>query len=87
MSATYWVLISDELFASRDTIWPPGMRPVLPLDLREPARDTPSWELPAMHWQQFTDDGADQELEGRKVSVVVRAEGGVPYISERRIIE
>lgn len=85
MSATYWVLISDELFTSEDTIWPPGVRPVLPPDLRQPAcRPGP---LPPMHWQQFTDDSADPELDGRKVSIVVRAEDGRPYISERRIIE
>ena len=85
MSARYWVLVPDGQFACPDTQWPPGMRPVLPSERRGPAV-SPRGPA-ALNWREFADDGADQELDGRKVSVVARDEGSGVFISERRIIE
>lgn len=90
MSARYWVLVSDELFAGEDTIWPPGLRPVMDLPERKLAASRHDIALPLlapMGWREFADEDADPELDGHKVSVVVRNECGRVFVSERRIIE
>jgi hypothetical protein len=84
VSAAYWVLISDDLFASPDTTWPPGLR-LLPAP--RPARGLSlDGQLPVLRWRQFADEDADPELDGHKVSVVVRHECGRVLI-DRRVIE
>jgi hypothetical protein len=88
VSARYWVLVTDELFASEYTTWPPGMVPVLDLADRKLfyGQGTPAHELAPMHWQLFSDDAADQELEGHKVSITLRVEDGKTFV-DRRMIE
>jgi len=88
MSATYWVLTSDELITSMDpSLLPDGLRldeAVIP----EPAR-LGEWYSARSHWRRFTDDGAPPGLEGKRVELVLGRrgrEGAKAVIIERRVI-
>ena len=78
MSATYWVLVPDELAKDTDGSWlPEGLRftgrpaipPLPPYALGNPA---------AAAWRQVEDDGADESLEGRQVELVLGRRAGRP---------
>lgn len=77
MSATYWVLVSDELMKTKPP-WPAGLRPVQSDD-RHP-------DNPGMRWWLFEDDDAPPELDRKDVNLVFRDEDGKPVLAERRVI-
>ena len=88
MSATYWVLVSDELLETMDpSLLPDGLRlnePVSP----EPA-DPGNWYSETSHWHRFTDDGAPEELDGKRVELILGRrgrEGAKAVIIERRVV-
>jgi len=77
MSASCWVLISDELTAAGIT-WPDGMRPVRADDRTPPHYGT--------RWWLIEDDGAPPELDGRRVELTFRMEGDVPVVASREAL-
>jgi hypothetical protein len=89
MSATYWVLVSDDLADEMDeSRLPEGLRftghaPVAPLPpyaLGNPA---------AASWRQVADDDAGPELEGHQVELILGRRGRNPaktVIIERRLL-
>lgn len=87
MSATYWVLISDELVASPGFRFPAGLRFTGPEWLQalgmypaDPER------FPGMTWRKVEDDDAPEDLEGRRVELICRLEDGEPVVSERKVL-
>lgn len=87
MTARYWVLVSDELVLAIDpSLLPDGLRLS-----GHPAGSgtcivTPP---PGTHWHQFEDDNAPDELDGKRVELVLGRRGRTPakaVIIERRVI-
>lgn len=88
MSATYWVLVADELLETMDpSLLPEGLRLAMPLS---PLPDySYIGEPPDSHWQRFTDDGAPEELDGKRVELTLGRQGRMPakaVIIERRVV-
>ena len=79
MSVRYWVLVSDELMVSLP-LWLDGFRPVKEGNV----------ESPGMTWHLFEDDGAPEDLDGKKVEVIISRDtgspGSAPKITERRLV-
>lgn len=86
MSATYWVLVADELLDSmRPFLLPDGIRLADPIG---PEPGDPPGAYSA-HWHRFADDNAPGELEGRQVELVLGRRGRNPaktVIIERRVL-
>jgi len=78
MSASYWVLISDELMAAGVT-WPDGMR------VTGPGYPGGPRDRGAM-WYRMEDDGAPPGLDGRRVELTFRMEGDVPVVASREAL-
>jgi hypothetical protein len=78
MSATYWVLISDELMEA-GLRWPDGMRIT-----GEPEQDRP-WN-PGAQWYLVKDDHAPAELNGHRVELTLRMEGRTPVVAGREVL-
>lgn len=78
-SVRYWVLVSDELMASLP-LWLDGFRPVKEGNV----------EYPGMTWHLFEDDDAPEELEGKRVEVIISRDtaspGSPPKITERQVV-
>jgi hypothetical protein len=79
VSARYWVLVSDELMGSLP----------LGLDGFRPVQEGDADGFGA-HWHLFEDDSAPEELEGKRVEVVISRDtgslGSRPKITERRVV-
>lgn len=76
MSATYWVLCSDELM-DMDPDWASvGLESV----------EKGGYDRPGMRWWKFRDENADTSLEGKQIELSVGSEDGRPVILERRLI-
>lgn len=79
MSARYWVLVSDELMASLP-VWLHNFRPVKEGNV----------ESPGMTWHLFEDDDAPEELDGKRVEVIISRDtgrlGSPPMITERHVV-
>jgi hypothetical protein len=88
MSATYWVLASDELITTMDpSLLPDGLR-LEKGTAPEPAR-LGEWYSGSSHWYQFTDDGAPPGLDGKRVELILGRQGREPaksVIIERRVL-
>lgn len=88
MSASYWVLASDELLRDMDaSLLPDGLR------LADPAavqNGSPGTNLPGdAHWYRFTDEDAPPDLEGKRVELILGRqgrEGAKTVIIERRVV-
>jgi len=65
VTARYHVLASDELMATAGLQWPEGLRPV--------GQEGPG-PYPGMHWWLLEDDGAEPELDGQRVELVLGVE-------------
>jgi hypothetical protein len=88
MSARYWVLISDEL-ARIGLQFPDGMRFVPPAQGTAYRRNRPRESTAALsgaHWYLLEDDRAPVELDGCRVELVLRSEGGRAVIAERKVL-
>ena len=80
VTATYWVQVADELLETMDpSLLPDGLR------MTEPVIHAAY----GTHWQQFEDDNAPDELDGKRVELVLGRQGRMPakaVIIERRVI-
>lgn len=79
MSARYYVLVSQELLDSGAPWETAGLHLV----------EQGSFTEPGMRWCLFADDGAPEELNGKKVDLTLEAVGGVPgsaRITDRRVV-
>jgi hypothetical protein len=78
MAVRYYVQVADELM-ERQIPWPEGLRPV------EREEST----VPGSHWHLFEDDGAPEELEGRRVELTLARRGretGMIVIVNRKVL-
>jgi hypothetical protein len=75
MTATYWLLVSDELLESDPMFEEAGLH----LTERGPT------ETPGMRWCQFRDDNADERFEGKKVNLAVSLVDGKPVVTYREV--
>ena len=65
MAVRYYVQVADEMTETRQIPWPEGLRPVE----REESTAHGS------HWHLFEDDGAPEELDGRRVELTLARRG------------
>lgn len=80
MTARYWVQASDELMSTRQIPWPEGLRPVGGPGVSE---------FRGSRWHLFEDDGAPEDLEGKKVELTLARRGretGITVIVERKVL-
>jgi hypothetical protein len=85
MTASYWVLVADELLDSMDpSLLPDGLRLAEP-----PAEAGDALGVYPAHWHRFEDDNAPAELDGKRVELVLGRqgrEGAKSVIIERRVL-
>ena len=67
MAARYYVRVADGLTETRQVPWPEGLRPVR----QAGGKSTP----PGWHWHLFEDDGAPEELDGKRVELTLARRG------------
>ena len=91
MTATYWVLISDQLLSvdlARQL--PDGLRFAEPRTPRPPRDVTSGLEpMTDAHWHRITDDDAPAELDGQRVELILGRqgrEGARAVVIERRVV-
>jgi hypothetical protein len=75
MSATYWVLISDDLVEEVPDWGVAGLDLIKPDDGLPPPGGA--------RWWQVRDELADPALEGRRVELIFESRDGEPRISDR----
>ena len=79
MGVRYHLLMSDEMMETRQIPWPEGLRPV----------ERGDSAFPGAHWHLFEDDGAPEELDGRRVELTLARRGretGIVVIVKREAL-
>lgn len=76
MSASYWMLVADELLDS-ETEWEGAGLHLI---------ERGGVNFPGQRWCKFLDDNAPPELEGKEIEPVFSTIDGKPAVTDRRVL-